>query len=301
VKLGIHIPLELFSPVEAVTCAKAAEVAGLDHVMVNDHVALPWTARIADAWTTLAAIGEATKGIRVGVCVTPLPLRPPFCIAKMTATIDQLTGGRLSVGVGAGWYPKEFAWSGAAFRPHAERLAQTGEALRLLRAFWTQRAVTFHGQYYDADQVVLEPKPAQRFGPPILLGGGSEAVLQLTVRYGAGWMPFAPSLTGLARRVARLKELLKMARRSLKELLISPSVVFQLGASREVAWRRLPDPVQTQSKAQSHAILGPPEACLEQIRAYAAAGATHLSLRLVNPATAAEQIAVISEGISPHL
>jgi probable F420-dependent oxidoreductase len=301
VKLGVHIPLELFSPVEAVTCARAAEAEGLDHVVVNDHVALPWTPHLAEAWTTLAAIGGATKQIRVGVCVTPLPLRAPFWIAKMTATVDQLTGGRLLVGVGAGWYRKEFAWSGAAFRPHAERLAQTEEALQLLQALWSQPVVTFRGRYYQADKATLEPKPVQKPGPPILLGGGSEAVLQLTARYGAGWMPFAPSLPGLVRRLARLKGLLKAGRRSTKELQISPSVIFQTGASREEAWRGLPDRVRTQSKKESHGIFGPPEACLERICSYAAAGATHLSLRLVNPTTADKQIATICRDILPRL
>jgi probable F420-dependent oxidoreductase len=300
-RLGIHIPLELFSPAAAVVCAQAAEAAGLDHVVVNDHMALPWTPHVADAWTTLAAVGMATKRIRVGVCVTPLPLRPPFWIAKMAATIDQLTGGRLLLGVGAGWHPKEFAWSGVPFRPHAERLAQTEEALQLVQALWMQRSVTFHGRYYDADKVVLEPKPARRTGPPILLGGGSEPVLQLAAQYGAGWTPFAPSFTGLVRRVARLKELLEARQRSLRDFLISPSVVFQLGTSREAAWRRLPDQVRTQFRKDSLAILGPPEACLERIRACVAAGATLLSLRLVNPATALKQIAGISESISPGL
>lgn len=228
-KLGLHVPLELFSPAEAVACARAAEVEGLDHVVVNDHVALPWTPHVAEAWTTLAAIGGATKRIRVGVCVTPLPLRAPFWVAKMTATIDQLTGGRLLVGVGAGWYRREFAWSGAAFRPHAERLAQTEEALQLLQALWSQPVVTFQGRFYQADKVTLEPKPVQKPGPPILLGGGSEAVMRLTARYGAGWMPFAPSLPGLVGRLARLKALLKAERRSPKALQICPSVILQLG------------------------------------------------------------------------
>jgi alkanesulfonate monooxygenase SsuD/methylene tetrahydromethanopterin reductase-like flavin-dependent oxidoreductase (luciferase family) len=219
----------------------------------------------------------------------------------MTATIDQLTGGRLLAGVGAGWYRKDFAWSGVAFRPHAERLAQTEEALQLLQALWSQPVATFRGRYYQADRVTLEPKPVQKPGPPILFGGGSDGVLQLTARYGAGWMPFAPSLPGLVRRLARLKELLKTGRRSPKELLISPSVIFQMGASREEAWRRLPDQVRTQSGKESHGIFGPPEACLGQIRSYAAAGATHLSLRLVSPATADKQIAVICRDILPRL
>jgi probable F420-dependent oxidoreductase len=301
VKLGVHVPLECFSPADAVACARAAEAADLNHVVVNDHLALPSTPHVAEAWTTLAAIGAATKRIRVGVCVTPLPLRHPFWVAKMAATIDQLTDGRLLVGVGAGWYRREFALAGVAFRPHAERLAQTEEAIQVLQALWSRPVTTFQGQFYQVDRATLEPKPVQAPGPPLLLGGGSEGVLRLVARYGAGWMPFAPSLSGLARRLDQLKALLKADRRSLNALQISPSVVFQLGTSRGEAWQRLPDPVRAQSKKESHGIFGPADACLEQIRSYAAAGATHLSLRLVGPSTAEKQIGVIRREILPYL
>jgi len=299
--LGIHIPLESFSPQEAVACARTAEAAKLDHVLVNDHFQLPWTPWVAEAWTTLAAIASATSSIRLGPCVTPLTLRHPFLVAKMAATVDLLSGGRLLLGVGAGWNPREFACVEMPFRRHRLRLAQTEEAIRLLLTLWREEKVTFRGCYYRLEGVALEPKPAQHPHPPLLLGGGSGGVLEMAARYGSGWMPFAPSLKGLEVRLDRLEQLLEEQGRSLRGFQVIPSFVLQLGENREAAERSIPPPLRARLKAEGRWLLGSPEECADRIRAYGRAGATHMSLRLVNPATAAEHVEVIAREIAPKV
>ncbi|MFX1561799.1 MAG: LLM class flavin-dependent oxidoreductase [Promethearchaeota archaeon] len=300
-KIGIHIPLEFFTSAEAVNCAQIAEAAGLDHVVVNDHLLLPWTSKVTEAWTTLAAIGEATQKIRVGTCVTPLPLRHPFLIAKMAASIDQLTGGRLIFGVGAGWLAEEFGRLGVPFLQHGARLKQMEEALQFICAMWQESKVTFSGRYYQAENVVLEPKPVQSPHPPIYFGGGSSAILKMTAQYGNGWMPFSPTPRGIEKRLAILEPLLKAKNRKLNEIQILPSIVFQLGTSQKDAWQKLPTYLQTVKLDEASWILGTPEECVKQIGAYVTVGVTHIALRMLNPSFASDQIRAIADEIIPSM
>jgi probable F420-dependent oxidoreductase len=299
VKLGIHLPLEFFSPSQAIKAARAVEVMGLDHVLVNDHFRLPGGSYIGEAWTTLAAIGAVTTRIRIGPCVTPLPLRHPYLLAKMAATVDQLSQGRLLMGVGAGWHKEEFDWLGVTFLPHSKRVNQTQEAIQIIQALWTESHTTFGGHYYQVDDITVEPKPVQTPHPPFFFGGGSLGVLELIARYGQGWMPFAPTPEGLTRRLKQLSEILKVNNRSLNELEIIPSVLFQLGESKKAALQRLPK--WGKPPTQSRVILGSPEDCLKGIKKYKEAGATHLSLRLLHPDEVENDLKMIVREISVKL
>lgn len=297
-RLGIHLPLEFFTATQAVQTAQYVEAAGLDHVVVNDHLRLPRGSQINEAWTVLAAIASVTKRIRLGPGVTPLPLRHPYLLAKMAVTVDQLSKGRLMMGVGAGWYAGEFRWMEAAFLSHTKRLAQTEEAIRLIRNFWTESLTTFHGAYYQAENIELEPKPVQAPHPPFLLGGGSTKILNLAATYGQGWMPFAPSISGLTRRVKQLDTLLSTKSRMLKDFKIIPSILLQFGESKKKAQQRLPK--WGNPPNEDRAIFGTPSDCLQRIVEYSEAGATHLSLRLVHPDESQKVIQVIAQEILPN-
>lgn len=297
VKLGIQIPLEFFSPSQAVQAAVLAETHGFDHVVVNDHIRLPQGLKVAEAWTVLAAIAVATKRIRLGTCVSPLPLRHPLLLAKMAASVDQLSGGRLIMGVGAGWHRDEFEWLGVPFYPHAERLAQTEEALQLIQQLWTKSTITFTGRFYQVSEVVLEPKPVQRPHPPFFLGGGSLQVLDLTARFGTGWMPFAPTPQGLKRRLQQFAQLLTAHGRMINEVEIIPSLLFQFGKNKVEARKQLP--VWGKPPQDLRAIFGNAEDCLERIQEYAQAGATQLTLRLIHPANLDADLSEIASEILP--
>jgi probable F420-dependent oxidoreductase len=298
IRLGLHIPLEFFSPTEAIETAKQADAAELDLVVVNDHFMLPWTSNVGEAWTILAAMATVTQKIRLGPCVTPLPLRNPFIIAKMASMVDNLSKGRLIMGVGAGWFRDEFDILKVPFLELAERHNQTEEAIRLLRELWTKQSVTCRGRYYHAENVSLIPKPVQAPHPPFFLGGGSDTILSLTAKYGAGWMPFSPSQRGLQRRVKKLVSLLKTEGRDLSSIEIIPSIVFQLGANKKHAFDQLPSYLKSiQDSAGFRYLLGSPSDCAEQIQAYASKGATHLVLRIVNPSQISENIGTIQNEI----
>ena len=298
-KLGIHIPLEFFTAVQAVHAAKIVEGAGLDHIVVNDHLRLPGGPYINEAWTVLSGMATVTESIRLGPSVTPLPIRHPYLLAKMAATVDQISEGRLMVGVGAGWHREEFQWVGTPFLSHTNRLTQTEEALQLMRSLWTESSTTFHGKHYHIDAVELEPKPIQQPHPPFFLGGGSLRILELTAQYGDGWMPFAPSTSGLIRRLQQLEELLISRNRKLSEFEIIPSILLQFGKSTKDAQRRLPK--WGRPPKETRAIFGPPAECLARIQEYVDAGATHLALRLVHPNEFDQNIKTIVQEILPHL
>ena len=298
-KLGIHLPLEFFSPRQAIDAAKLVDAAGFDHVVVNDHFHLPRGSKIEEAWTMLAAIGTVTQHVRVGPCVSPLPLRHPYLLAKMATTIDLLTAGRLLMGVGAGWHPHEFQLLKVPFFRHPERIAQTEEAVYLLQRLWTESEVSFHGVHYQLKTVALEPKPVQRPHPPFFFGGGSRGILEVMAYYGSGWMPFAPTLEGFQRRFSQLKEMLAFNDRSLEGFEVIPNLLFQHGKNLADAKKRLPK--WGKPPSDDRALLGSAQECAERIKAYAEVGATHLTLRFVKPSTFETDLTVVQKEILPQL
>ena len=175
-------------PREAERAAKLAEEAGLDSFLVWDHYMLPQTDQTLEALALLGYLAGRTERIRLGTCVTPLPLRPPGILAKAVATLDVLSGGRIILGVGAGWHRPEFeAYS--EWLDDAARVDKTEEALRLMIELWTKPRVSFSGKYYRVRDAVLEPKPVQKPHPPLWFGTAGRRMLGLAAELGSGWIP----------------------------------------------------------------------------------------------------------------
>jgi probable F420-dependent oxidoreductase len=301
VKLGLHIPLEFFTPPQAVECAQLADSSGLALIVVNDHLFLPWTPCVSEAWTVLAAMASVTNQIKLGPCVTPLPLRHPFILAKLSASLDLLSEGRLIMGVGAGWFQYEFKSVKVPYLGLAERHAQTEESIQLLQELWTNPSVTFKGQYYNTDHLSLEPKPVQNPHPPIFLGGNSKTILSFTIKYGEGWMPFSPSVDDLRQKVKLIGKLLQKENRTLDEVQIIPSIPLQFGKDKDSAFQQLPAYLKVIQGSGFNYILGSPSECAEQILAYVKAGANQVILRLVTPSQAAAHIQTMADEIIPIL
>ena len=184
--------------------AQAAERAGFAFLSVNDHLVVPgnlgsaypytqdgaWAAaehgHCFDQLATLAFLAGCTSRLRLLTSVMVVPHRQPIATAKMLATIDVLSGGRLILGVGAGWMREEFALLGA---PFAERGAVTDEYLEAFKALWTQARPAYAGKHVKFADLIFEPKPMQKPHPPIWVGGESLAALRRTVRLGDAWYP----------------------------------------------------------------------------------------------------------------
>jgi len=165
------------SAAELVVTARRAEALGFDVLTVPDH--LPFGLA---PFSALATVAAATERLRVGTFVAANDFRHPVVLAKEAATLDVLSGGRFELGLGAGWLRSEYDQAGFAFEPAGTRIARLGEAIALVRRLLGPEGdgpVSFAGRFYRAADLALQPRPAQRQGPPILIGGGGRRLLTL--------------------------------------------------------------------------------------------------------------------------
>jgi F420-dependent oxidoreductase-like protein len=167
---------------KAVEIAVTAEALGYDSLWVYDHfhnVPRPAHEAVFECWTTIAAISQRTSRVRLGQMVGCNSYREPSVLAKITASIDVISGGRLDWGIGAGWYENEYKGYGFEFPAPKVRIGMLREAVEIVRAMWTEPEVSYEGRYYRLHRAHNDPKPLQQPHPPIWIGGGGE---QLTLR-----------------------------------------------------------------------------------------------------------------------
>lgn len=157
-----------------VELADACERLGFEGLFRSDHY---FSSRGAggqgstDAWTLLAGLAARTERIRLGTLVSPVTFREPALLAKSVATVDEISGGRVEIGMGAGWWTEEHTQHGFAFPPTKERFERLEEQLAIVHSLLTEDRVTFQGKHYRLDDCEFLPKPVQTPRPPIILGG----------------------------------------------------------------------------------------------------------------------------------
>ena len=168
--------------------AHAAEESGFTSVWASDHILVgsshPRYGTLYEALSTLAWVAGKTARIRVGTSILVLPMRHALLAAKQIATIDDLSAGRVVVGLGAGWIKTEFENVGANF---SQRGRVLDESIRAMRTLWTSDRPSFAGEYYNFNDTLFFPKPAQPGGPPVWIGGNSDAALRRTALLGDAW------------------------------------------------------------------------------------------------------------------
>jgi probable F420-dependent oxidoreductase len=231
-QIGVHVPTTVAPGVTRdalVTFAREAEARGFDSLWVSDHIVIPTTTDAdypgggrrfpippempyLEPVATLGALAMATTRARIGCSVFILGHRHPVAMAKMLATLDVLSGGRLIVGVGVGWWRQELEMLGVDF---ARRGRQADEALGVFKALWTEREPRFAGEFYRVADVGFEPKPLQKPHPPIWVGGNSTAALRRVVAFGDGWHAMSSKTPAeLRESVAELRRLAEAAGRA---------------------------------------------------------------------------------------
>lgn len=260
--------------------AAAVEQLGFDSLWAGDHVAFP--APILDPLQLLACYAAHTQRIQLGTCVYLLALRHPTTVAKMVGTLDFISGGRLVFGVGVGGeFPREFQ---ACSVPVRERGARTNEAIVALRALWRDAEVTHSGRFFQIGPVRLAPPPAHAGGPPVWIGGRSDAALRRSARLGDGYVGYLLTADGFRERWDRIRALAHEYGRDPRSLTGALMAFIVVGRDRETAvanaaaalgamYRR-----PMESAAARYAIAGTAAECRAAIEAYAAAGVEHLVL-----------------------
>ena len=193
---------------KAVEIAVLAETLGYDSIWVYDHfhnVPRPAHEAVFECWTTMAAISQRTSRVRLGQMVGCNSYREPAVLAKITSTVDVISGGRLDWGIGAGWYENEYKGYGFEFPKPKDRIGMLNESVEIVRSMWTQAETNYDGRYYKMSRANCDPKPLQSPHPPIWIGGGGE---QLTLRVVAKYADYS-NFGGQPDEWARKREILK--------------------------------------------------------------------------------------------
>ncbi|GAA4489378.1 LLM class F420-dependent oxidoreductase [Rhodococcus olei] len=186
-----------------------AERGPWESAWVYDHfhtVPAPTEEATHEAWSLMSALGAVTSTIRLGQMCTAMSYRNPAYLAKIAATADLISGGRIEMGIGAGWYEHEWRAYGYGFPPAGERLGRLDEGVQILRQAWTTGSATLDGRYYRVDGAIVAPKPLQDGGIPLWIAGGGEKVtLKIAAKY-ARYTNFDGTLDGFTHKSAVLRE-----------------------------------------------------------------------------------------------
>ena len=290
--VGIQLPeveREVRWPeLRAIACL--AEQAGFDSIWFGDHLLYrfdsgetrgPW-----EAWTTLAGLAEATTRVTLGPLVAATAFHSPFMLAKQAATVDEISGGRLVLGLGAGWNPTEFAALG---QPFDKRIARFEEAFTIVRTLLAHGTIDFAGEFYEARDAELLPRPSRAGGPPLLIGSSGARMLAATIPYVDSWNAWYADTGNSPAGVARLRDIVDAAAvlagrdPAAIERTVAVQVQMPGGAGRVMG--------DTSDRMAVPPLTGTPEMMAAELRAYAAAGIGHVQL-VVDPITEASVAAL---------
>ena len=261
---------------------RLAEDVGLDSVWLIDHFILAYpngpSQGLWECWSLLAALAAVTQRVELGTLVTPTGFRNPALLAKMADTVDEISAGRLILGLGAGWVESEYRMLGL---PFDQRVARFEEALTIIHSLLQDGVVDFDGRYYQARDCELRPRGPRPNGPPLLIGASGARMLGLVARHADAWngifslMPTVNRPEGILAFNARLDAACHAVGRDPATLARTASVLLRFD---------LPGQVGHPSRATP--LMGTPAQLAEMIHAYARAGVSHLQVYL-DPMTSA--------------
>lgn len=255
---------------EILASAQLAEAIGFDSVWIGDHLLMQFPPNppigIWDGWSMLAAIAATTSRVELGPLVSCTAYRNPALLAKMAATVDEISGGRLILGLGAGWHEPEFRAFGY---PFDHRVGRFEEALTIITTLLRTGEIDFEGRYYQARACELRPRGPRPDGVPIMVGGGGDRMLRLTARHADIWnRDFAPtgSIAELRELQAKVDVVCREAGRTPQTLDRYAAVAIDLpGGARPEGFG---------------ALSGSPEQLADSLREYATGGISHVQLWL---------------------
>ena len=283
---GLQIePAFGFTYDEVASIAHRIRDSGFSSMWASDHFML--SADDADrncmeCWSLLTAIAVEVSDIRIGPLVTCNSYRNPALLAKMAATLDQISGGRLEFGIGAGWKDIEYLAYGYRFPPAGERVDRLIESLEIIRSLWTEPVSTFAGQYYSIKDAVASPKPRQLPHPPILIGGSRPRMLRVMAKYAdvVNFVP-QPHPVGYELTLRRLEDACRDEGRDFERIRKTHFLTMLVGKNEADARRRLERAAARDGlsadqwrEKRSRAFVGTTDEAVTHLRQYTAIGVT---------------------------
>jgi probable F420-dependent oxidoreductase len=254
---------------------RRAEELEFDSIWVTDHILVPQTLEIIyrdhmlEPLALLSHVAAMTRRVKICTSVIILPYRNPIVVAKMLATIDQLSAGRLIFGAAVGWMEPEFAALGA---PFDERGAFSDECLRLMKALWTQEKVSFEGHYFKFSGMQASPRPLQRPHPPIWVGGNSARARRRVAEYGDGWHATAMPLEDLKAGITDVGEKWKRRERTAEPVFSMRIPCAIEGVSQDV--------LHYPARPGRDRLAGSISAIVDRLGTYRELGIRHLALEM---------------------
>lgn len=306
---------------DMVAVSQTAERYGFDSVWLCDHFltisaddyvmdagitgeagqqapdARPRTLPLLECWTALSALARDTTRLRLGTSVLCNSYRHPSVLAKMAATLDVISSGRLDLGLGAGWFERESDAYGIPFPPVRDRVSALEESLQVIRAVWTEPNPTYAGQYYTLNGAICDPPPVQRPHPPLWIGGEGDRVQRIAARHAQGlnvrwWSP-----EKVSQRRDFLRKACESAGRDPGSLRLSLTLLLAPTHSGDDEARIRGE---FASIPESGLITGPPDRCLERIREYQDCGIDHF-LFTIPQVVDSDYLHVIGRDILPAI
>ena len=308
----IGIAMQNFTAAPAMPDAKALidygvrmEQLGYESVWVWDHILLgvdPYFP-ILDALSTLTAIAARTETIRLGTGILVLPARNPVVLAKQLSSIDQISNGRLTLGMASGWYKREFDAIGVPFKERGNIMDRN---LDILTRLWQEDSVTGSYPPYELAAAVMSPKPVQKPRPPILIGGYVDRVLKRAGVLGDGWLTYYYTAEGFAKSWDKVRRFAADAGKDPDTLRSINQLPIYIGKSRADVEAPMLEWLTTEwdfagwsDSTTDSAVLGTVDDCVEQLQAHLDAGVQQITL--VPYRFDMEQIEQIAEEIIPRI
>ena len=305
-RFGLQVPQEYSDPGLLREIAGTAEQCGYHSLWVYDHLVgypSPSNATLLEAWTTMSLLAGWTTTIRIGALVLCNSYRNPALTAKMAASLDVLSGGRLEFGYGAGWHRDEYLAYGYDFPSAASRVEMMEEALEIITQLWTGEPTTVKGTHHRVVDAVCQPRPVQRPRPPITIGGGGERrTLRAVARYADIWNYFPVPLLEYERKLEVLHEHCRAIDRSpdtIDQSLLVPIVTarwekevrdqLEEARRRGIPWAQ-----------GNHFVQGTPDIVGPRLRDYVRRGVSFFIVALPDPSDV-KQIEFVSRSIIADL
>jgi F420-dependent oxidoreductase-like protein len=260
---------------------RMCENTGFDSAWLMDHLTYGPESAVFECWTTLSALSRETSRIHLGPFFLCNSYRNPALVAKMTATLDVISEGRVELGLGAGWKEDEYRAYGYPFASAAERVRRLDEACAIIKLMWSGKPATFQGKYYRVSEAVCRPEPIRLGGPPLWIGGGGEQLtLRVVAKYAdvCNFSGYCTSIQLFEKKLAALERHCQSVGRRIDDIVKSVTLELVLGKDENEAHHR--EREAPASKTPNERFVGTPSDCISLLERFVNIGASYFMLQI---------------------